>query len=97
MEPGADGLIPDQTGINYTDSVVIQGNDYNQAPSGIVVGTGGVTVTGDMIAGQDYIGADTGQLLIATNTNPSFTLQSEGALSIGGVLRVLNGRALTIE
>ena len=97
LEPGADGLIPDQTGINYTDSVVIQGNDYNQAPSGIVVGTGGVTVTGDMIAGQDYIGADTGQLLIATNTNPSFTLQSEGALSIGGVLRVLNGRALTIE
>ncbi len=67
LEPGADGLIPDQTGINYTDSVVIQGNDYNQAPSGIVVGNGGVTVTGDMIAGQDYIGADTGQLLIATN------------------------------
>ncbi|MDE6477921.1 MAG: hypothetical protein K2L94_01575 [Alphaproteobacteria bacterium] len=97
LEPGADGLIPDQAGINYTDSVIIQGNSYNQTPAGVVVGTGGISVTGDMIVGQDYIGADTGQLLIATNTNLSFTLQSEGALSVGGVLRVLNGRALTLE
>lgn len=87
---GGDGSL---TGINYGDETVVI-----QSGNGIVVGDGGITVKNNMYIGMNSQGgaADTGQLYAETGIDPVFTIRSDGNISVGAILQVLDGYELGI-
>lgn len=94
---GSGGQIPSQESVSVTtDATVVRGNEYG-TPSTLNVGAGGVTVTNDLIVGDDGAGAAAGTLYIANSVTPAFTIASNGTVSVGGTLKNENAtRAITL-
>ncbi len=84
---GADGLL---VGLDTTaDSVIVESGN------GIVVQSGGITVSDNMYVGVDNQGATTGQMYIETGTDIPFTILSGGDIDITNTLNVAAGRDIS--
>ncbi|MDE6250332.1 MAG: hypothetical protein K2M34_01720 [Alphaproteobacteria bacterium] len=92
---GGDGSVTSLT-VGATEAVVItNGNGIviSKPASGTSIG---LTVPNNLIIGQDNSGSTGGDLFAAAGTDPVFTIQSDGNVSVGALLQVLSGRTLGI-
>lgn len=97
IEPGVNGLFPTENELNATtDSIVIQSN-ATASPDGIEVGTGGITVAGNMWVGKNGGGSSGGELFLAENTKPVFNMATQGNVSVGDTLDIAAGRSFTLS
>lgn len=92
--------LPTTAGNAYVaDGITVAGDTYF-APSGngLVLGTGGLNVADAMFVGANVSpSASGGQFYIGTDTSSLYTIRTDGAVSVGALLQVVEGRSLAIN
>lgn len=77
-------------------SIVIKASDDFPVINGIV-SQNGFSIANNLYLGMVEQGSESGDLYILSNVSNPFTIVSQGDVSVGAILQVLNGKNLTIK